>query len=142
MIFYIVGHKIDMKKDTYWYLIYGLVFSVLAIIGKIYWGYSVAFIIVLDVVFMVASSFISPYVNTIVYNNSHKSKSPIWYQFFSETGWDIGIVLSSILIIVILTNGIDLRYSMFLGVISMALLAFTLSPLYTKVFHTKNKPNS
>lgn len=128
---YFVGHSIDLQKKQH-LLIYGALFTAIALIGKVFWGYTIAIIILLDAILMLGGAILETYVDTTVYKTSHQSKQITWFQFIAETGWDVGVSMTCSIIIILLHFNVELRHTMLIGLCALPALVYVLSQKYQR----------
>lgn len=133
IISYIVGHSIDLQKNKKHYLLGGLLFAA-CVIGKVFFGYTAAVIILLDAIFLIGGSLYGPHEDVAVYNGSKQSGQALWFQFFAETGWDIGTGIAAILVAWYAFYFPDLRYVMLISLLAIPCMLFVVSPSYKKYF--------
>jgi hypothetical protein len=122
VMYFILGNRMDQGRVTYapWV---GALLVVAAIAGRVFFAYTVPTVIIFVALFTAAESFITPIGNIISYNASKQSGQPLWFQFFAESGWDIGCVLSLAFISVFASLGGNIRYAMLfclIGIIAEA----------------------
>jgi MFS family permease len=121
---FIVGHWFDNGTAKRIFGI-GFLITALTIISRSLFAYTIPVIIILDMFFMLGTCLSEPALESVFYNTSKKSSHPLWYQFFAETGWDVGSSFFLLLASLFLYLGGDLRnvmlFSIF-GLLGMAVI--------------------
>ncbi|HLG23493.1 MAG TPA: MFS transporter [Candidatus Nanoarchaeia archaeon] len=88
------------------------IFAVLVLAGRAIFAYTIPTIIVFDFFAAVSNSFYLPNVLSVIYTSSRQSKNPLWYQFFAESGWDIGSFVIACTAALIAYLKIDIRFTL------------------------------
>ena len=92
-VFLFLGNGIDNGAGKKIYRT-GIFLMILTILGRAIFVDTVKEVIFFDLIFALAMCFYSPSLNTALYNSSKKSKNVLWFQFFVETGWDVGSTIA------------------------------------------------
>ncbi len=115
---FFVGKHFDKTKGTKPAMI-GLAIIGAVILGRAFIPLTVPIIIALDMVFVLGTILHGSYVSAINYQRSKKSGSTLLFQFWSETGWDIGCIVTLSTISVLLYLGLDIRFTILVGIIGL-----------------------
>ena len=119
-----IGHLFDKKKKTKLILVTGLSLAGITIIGRSLWAVNIPIIILFDIVYMISVILYAPVINSIYYNACQKSNHPLWFQFFAETGWDIGTSATAFLAALITYHTDDIQLAMALSSIGLLLMFY------------------
>lgn len=108
----------------------GFVLMILAILGRAIFVNTIKEVIFFDLIFALAACFYSPALNTALYNSSKKSKNVLWFQFFAETGWDVGSTIALGTAALITYFGFNPRLILFFSLGSFLILNNVLGRYY------------
>lgn len=126
--YFLVGHLFDngLGKRVF---PFGIMIMMLVVGGRALAAYTIPMIIFLDLLYMIGYCLYEPVMNSLYYNECKKSKHPLWFQTFSDSGWDIGSSLAMIMAAILLYSGVDIRMTMLQGIVGLALLGMTIGSL-------------
>jgi hypothetical protein len=97
----------------------GLAITGIVIACRAFLPTSIPLIIVLDAFFVLGSILHGPYISAINYRRSKKSGSTLLFQFWSETGWDIGCILTLLSAWALMYSGVSLSGIILIGIIGL-----------------------
>jgi MFS family permease len=111
---FVVGKHFDRSKDTKLPAI-GLGIMSLALIGRATISTSIPIILALDILSVLGGVLYGPYISAINYQRSKSSGSTLMFQFWSETGWDFGCIITLSIGAALLSLGAPVKTVMLLG---------------------------
>lgn len=115
---FVVGRHFDRTRGTR-VATTGISILAVVLVFRATLPLSVPLIIALDFVFMLGQIMQSPYVSAINYKRSKASGNPLWFQFWSETGWDLACILTLGTASALLAYGVEIRSVMLLGLLGL-----------------------
>ncbi len=104
----VVGHRFDKGKG-YLPAIIGLAFIATAVIGRAFLDLTITTIISLDLIMVAGAIVTGPIFAATIYTRSRKSGNPLWFQTLTESGWDIGAIISLSFTIFLLSFNFEIR---------------------------------
>ncbi|MCB9030292.1 MAG: MFS transporter [Deltaproteobacteria bacterium] len=134
--FYVVGHYFDRGKSYLTSQLASLLF-LLAIILRTQYGYDYVTILCFDVVYTIGAVLLLPVYASICYNAAQKSGDVVSFQYLSESGWDVGTVLSTLIGGLLLLHGVNIRNIPFLGIVGIVLLLYVIHRYHPENFNSK-----
>ena len=123
---FFVGHRFDVGKGIR-PVQAGLVLLICAICGRALLPLTVPMAVALDFLIAVGTTFLGPYVNSMVYKRSKDSKNVLAFQFLTESGWDMGGIVSLLLATLFIGLGVPVQMCCLLGIPGFIGLWFVLS---------------
>jgi MFS family permease len=123
---FFIGHRFDLGKGIR-HVQVGIVILVLAICGRALLTLTVPMAVALDFLMAIGTTFLGPYVNAMVYKRSKDSNDILTFQFLSESGWDVGAIISLLLATLLLGLGVPVQLCCLLGIPGYLGLWFMLS---------------
>lgn len=115
---FLVGKYFDRSSSNKPAMI-GLGITGVVITCRAFLPTSIALIVTLDALFVLGSILHGPYISAINYRRSKKSGSTLLFQFWSETGWDIGCILTLLSAWALLSFGTPLKDIILIGLIGL-----------------------
>ncbi len=134
-----IGKLFDKNKTSRLYK-YGLLFAAGAVIGRALFAFSIVEVIALDILFMLGYGIYGPILNSAYYNTSRKSESTLWFQYFAETGWDVGTASAALIGAFMLYQGYDVRATMIFTVAGTLIIMSFLSNYFKNALETEKVP--
>ncbi len=126
---FLTGHLFDTGSGKRVYPL-GIFFIVLGTIGRVFFAYTIPLIIFFDMVMMAGAALYYPIMTSAYYNTAKKSHCPLWFQYFSEAGWDVGSALGSLLAALFVYISGELRFVMLASILGMVITADFLRRYY------------
>lgn len=121
----LLGHLTDKGKGWTNILIAGVLLTVV-IIARSFFISDILTIIIFEVIMALALCFFNIPVETGFYNLAQKSNNRLWFQAFSEMGWDVGGLLALLPAAALIYSGVELRHVMPGALIGMLIIIFVL----------------
>jgi MFS family permease len=115
---FLVGKHFDRSMSTKLPTI-GLIITAFALIGRATISSSIPMILALDILSVLGGVLYGPYVSAINYQRSKSSGSTLMFQFWSETGWDIGCIVTLSIGAACLSLGVPIKMVMLLGLLGL-----------------------
>jgi MFS family permease len=106
--------------------------AALVVLGRGLYVYDVKSILTFEFFSALMACFYAASLYSANYNISKKSQNTQWYQFFGESGWDIGAFIAFMVAGFWSMGGLPLRYVMPFALIGMLIIWKVLSPYYKK----------
>ncbi|MGA1192719.1 MAG: hypothetical protein ACO3XO_10615 [Bdellovibrionota bacterium] len=123
---FFVGHRFDVGKGMRQVRV-GIALLLLAILGRGLLTLTVPMAVSLDFLIAVGTTFLGPYVNAMVYKRSKDSTNILTFQFLTESGWDLGGIVSLLCATLLLGFGVPLQLCCLLSIPGYLGLWFMLS---------------
>lgn len=125
LAYYVMGKSMDAGRPQHAFWLGGLIILGV-IVGRAFYANTIPAVLTLDAILVIAMGLVYPLLDLANYNTSKTSGNPLWFQFFSETGYDIGAMLSLGGIGMYLYLGNPLRPAMLLASFGVIGLIFML----------------
>ncbi len=111
LLYLFVGHFFDQGKGKRFAQL-GTVFLIISLLGRAFLVDSIPEVILFDVFFALGLTLYMPVFNAVFYTLAKESKHSLFFQYYAESGWDIGMGLASLMTagIVFLNPG-NLRFA-------------------------------
>ncbi len=132
ILFLLLGHFVDKGKGLNIALV-GIIMIIIVIFGRAFYVKDVPSILIFEIIMAIANCFFTSSANTAFYAITHKSKNPIWFQFFSESCWDLGSIFSLSIISILVYFDVDLRNIMLLAIPGFWIVYFVLRKYFYKI---------
>ncbi len=123
---FFVGHRFDVGKGVQ-HVRLGIALLLLAVLGRGLLTLTVSMAVSLDFLIAVGTTFLGPYVNAMVYRRSKESNNILNFQFITESGWDVGGIISLLFATLLLGSGLPVQLCCLLGIPGYLGLWFMLS---------------
>ncbi len=121
----VVGRHFDRTRGTK-VATTGISILAVVLLSRATLPLSIPLIIALDFIFMLGQIMQSPYVSAINYKRSKASGNPLWFQFWSETGWDLACIMTLGTASVLMAQGVEIRSVMLIGLIGLLGIKFAI----------------
>ena len=131
----LIGHFIDRGHTKLLYRL-AILFAVSIPLLLAGLATSIPAVIAIDVFIAAAMAIYVPTFNTVLYNLSRKSKSSLWFQYFAETGWDIGSIIATAAAAAIVFAGHDIRWALAMTACGVPVFGYVLWQYYEVEHHT------
>ena len=121
----LLGHLTDKGKGwTNIMIAAGLL--TIVIIARSFFISDILTIIIFEVIMALALCFFNVPAETGYYNLAQKSSNRLWFQAFSEMGWDVGGLVALLPAAALVYSGVELRHIMPGALIGMLIIIFVL----------------
>jgi len=129
------GHFIDAGHTKLLYRLAILAVFIMPLVRALF-STSVPAIVVLEICIAIALGFVLPILNTVFYNLSRNSSNSLYFQYFAETGWDVGSIIITVIAAGISYFGFDLRWGIAATVLGVPIVAYILWQYYEVEHHS------
>ncbi len=96
--------------------------AAVAMAGKILFAYNLKTVILFAVIDALVGTLYFTSLGTVLYNSSRSSKNTLWFQFFAESGWDVGGFIIACIAAFFSYYGFGLRYSLIFSIIGLVVV--------------------
>ena len=133
MVFFslLLGHLTDKGRGWMNILIAGVLLTTV-IIARSFFISDILTIIIFEAIMALALCFFSIPVETGYYNLAQKSRNRLWFQTFSEMGWDVGGLIALLSAAALVYSGVELRHVMPIALIGILIIIFILKEYFAK----------
>ena len=131
LLFLLLGYFIDKGKGKIITYI-GLISTGIVILLRALWITTIPGIILSDIVLAFGMAFYSSSFEVGFYNLAKQSTNALWFQFFSELGWDIGAMVCLALSAFLYAIGIPLQFILIISVAGLFINYGVLKKFYSQ----------
>lgn len=133
----VLGSLIDEGHERVIYKA-ALLFAAFLIIGQALFAYEIKTVILFSFIAAIVNCFYFPSLAIVLYNSSRKSKNTLWFQFFAESGWDIGAFAMAVITATLVYFDIGLRAAFVVAVAGLVIVGGVSRKYYGGYEHHKN----
>ena len=123
--YWLMGRAVDHHRVRRLHFL-GLAFIAVLIGARVFLAWDIPRIVAIDAMLVIAGSLVYPLLESRNYNSSKTSESPLWYQFFAESGYDLGAMIALVFVASFSAATGVLRPAMLFGIVGIVLLAYIL----------------
>lgn len=112
LLYLFVGHFFDRGQGRRFARV-GTFFMIVAVLGRAFLVDSVPEVILFDVFFALGVTLYMPIFNAVFYTLAKESKHSLFFQYYAESGWDIGMGTASLITAgIVFFNPENLRFAL------------------------------
>lgn len=131
LMFLVLGYYLDKGKGK-WIMFTGVVLIALVIILRAFWVTTIPQIIIIDIIFALAFTFHFSSFGVALYTLAKKTPNTLWFHFFAECGWDIGMATALSVSVILFIFGVPLKLVVLFSLVGVLIVFSVLKKFYFK----------